>query len=426
MSLPWLKLRPIASRQLRFRCFSTHDVYQEGDYVLAKSLKDQSKTFLFGPLKQDKKQGTHQGDITHAQIIGKSVREIIMTHKGKPYRLHTPTLEEYVSRVKRLVTPIYPLDASCIVSHMDINISHKEKDDTSPPVELFESGTGHGSLSLALAKEIAAANPPGHPVGAVLHTVDISAKNSAHAEGVVKGFRRGLYYKEDCIKFHVNTPDKWVEDQFEKRGSTDPFLSFAFLDLPDAHKYLQMLSNAMKTDAVVGIFVPSITQIGACVREIKDSRIPLTFDKCIELGPGISGGREWDVRLAQIRASVRKNAKAAEEAVEAVEEAEEAGEVLPVEAAETAALDPLAELETKERWEMVCRPAVGRFVVGGGFFAMFRRLKFMHEPIVGMKADLAKAKAEKAEAASGTLYDTVPVVVKSDSTIYDTVRVISN
>src|SRR5690606_1593420 len=162
----------------------------------------------FGPLNAEKIQGTHQGNIPHSSIIGKSVREIIMTHKGKPYRLHTPTLEEYVSKVKRLVTPIYPLDAACIVAHMDINIPHKEKGDTSPPVELFESGTGHGSLSLALAKEIAAANPPGHPVGAVLHTVDISAKNSAHAEGVVKGFKRGLYYNNEALKFHVNIPSK--------------------------------------------------------------------------------------------------------------------------------------------------------------------------------------------------------------------------
>lgn len=389
--------------------------------MILKALKD-SKTFLFGPLQPAKKQGTHHGDIKHADIIGKSVREIIMSHKGKPYRLQTPTLEEYVSRVKRLVTPIYPLDASVIVAHMDINIPHKQQEDTEPPIELFESGTGHGSLSLQLAKEIASANPPGFPVGAVLHTVDISAKNSAHAEGVVKGFRRGLYYNSETVKFHVGTPDKWIKEQFEKRGSADPFLSYAFLDLPDAHKYLQHLAGAMKTDACVGIFVPSITQIGACVREIKDERIPLTFDKCIELGPGISGGREWDVRMAQIRASVRKGAKSTEEASEeeSTEEIKEAEEVAPVEVKE----DPLAELETKERWEMVCRPAVGRFVVGGGFFAMFRRLKFTSEPLAGMKADLRKQAKDK----SGKIYDTVPVSTlmaasQTSEAIFDTVPV---
>jgi hypothetical protein len=94
----------------------------------------------------------------------------------------------------------------------------------------------------------------------------------------------------------------WIGRQLEARHH-QPFLSYVFLDMPSSHAYLQQVVTAMKDHALLAVFVPSITQIGECVREIKINSLPLRMDKVLELGDGISNGRPWDVRLAYKRAN---------------------------------------------------------------------------------------------------------------------------
>lgn len=49
---------------------------------------------------------THRGVIDHANIIGKETRQIVRSSKGFEYRVHEPTLAEYVRLTPRLVTPV--------------------------------------------------------------------------------------------------------------------------------------------------------------------------------------------------------------------------------------------------------------------------------------------------------------------------------
>jgi hypothetical protein len=288
-------------------------------------------------------------------------------------------------------------------------------------LEILDAGTGHGSVTLHLARAIHVANPPLPDVDldtsaltreseaqrlpvsesstdedsaqvledwrrsrrAVVHSVEISPIYSKHAQTkVVAGFRRGLYSPH--IDFHVANVNDWIDGQLEMRDH-QPFLSYVFLDMPSSDAYLQRVVTAMKDGALLAVFVPSITQIGECVREIKVNALPLRMEKVLELGDGISNGRLWDVRLAFKKAKDAADESSPlslgegdeDEAVQAETNAE--NEISPtLDVQEGNGNLPSAKSGSREHVPseepvMVCRPKVGERVIGGGFVALWRR-----------------------------------------------------
>lgn len=57
-------------------------------------------------LQASKSMHTHRGVIEHAHVIGKEARQIVQSSKGSEFRVHEPTLAEYVRLTPRLVTPV--------------------------------------------------------------------------------------------------------------------------------------------------------------------------------------------------------------------------------------------------------------------------------------------------------------------------------
>lgn len=305
----------------------------------------------------------------------------------------------------------------------------------------MEAGTGHGALTLHLARAIHAANTVRPPLTgiisrirldvveepdqvkrdedrkiteafqewkatrqAVIHTLDISRTHSKHAEKVVRGFRNGIYYGN--VDFHVGElPDFLANRNRASSNSTAditeasdvtcdgevsamehevsameratdthsadpipttpspgitensaPFLSHCILDLPDAHQQLELVTRYLNVDGKVVVFVPSITQIADAVETIQNLRLPLILTTVLELGNGISGGKEWDVRLVKIRAR---------EKAALLAEGEEARET---DANKTEAVG-------KGDMGMVCRPKVGKFIIGGGFIGVWTKMR---------------------------------------------------
>ncbi|KAI5309018.1 hypothetical protein KEM55_004292 [Ascosphaera atra] len=302
---------------------------------------------------------------------------------------------------------VYPADASLIVSLLDIHVS-PPGGTSQGPVEILEAGTGHGSLTLHLARAVHAANtaPPFLPPrqrpsdpskakenvegpalelelgaddaaalrawreqrGAIVHTVDVSTGYSVHAESIVRGFRRGMYAGD--VDFYVSPVEKWIEEQVQRRGSDKPFLQYAILDLPGAQDRIPHVSPILKEDGVLAVFMPSITQIGECLQLVNELRLPLILEKAVELGTGISSGRLWDVRSATIRKPSLEPRVSHTDAGEKVEEAEEAQEPGPEEDAEAENTSA-----PKGKSVLVCRPKVGERIVGGGFVGIWRKIK---------------------------------------------------
>ncbi|KAI9692187.1 MAG: hypothetical protein M1822_006417 [Bathelium mastoideum] len=240
-----------------------------GDIVLLRpKLKPSTRPLLTKPLRKDVPIYTSKGVISQSQIIGARVRDVIRSHTQNDFRIHEPTLAEYVSLTPRIVTPIYPGDASLIVSLLDIHVSAPGADQAKePPLEILEAGTGHGSLTLHLARAIHGANslPPdispliqatteddsktaddredsgsdsesSHSIAsfdspfahvedsfnhwkqsrrAILHTLDVSRRHSRHAEKIVRNFRRGIYAGD--VDFHVGDVSEWITAQLASR-----------------------------------------------------------------------------------------------------------------------------------------------------------------------------------------------------------------
>jgi tRNA methyltransferase complex GCD14 subunit len=269
-----------------------------------------------------------------------------------------------------------------MVSFLDIHIapptSTNEPSSSQPPLEILESGTGHGSLTLHLARAIAAANPPPPLLSApeqdwtvwrktrraILHSVEINEKTSTHAQKLIKGFRQGLYYPH--IDFHASDVASWVSSQ-----SRTGFLSYVLLDMPGVHRVVEDVVPAMKDDAMLMVFVPSITQIGDCVRAITEKKLPLDMVQVVEMGEGLSNGRYWDVRLVQKRAQERRSKVIK---VDANKVDPEKAETLAEEFVQDRVVDDDGtEAGIDEAPVMVCRPRVGRLTKGACYVGLWRR-----------------------------------------------------
>ncbi|OJD36950.1 trna (adenine-n-)-methyltransferase [Diplodia corticola] len=408
-------------------------VFAEGDVVL---LRDRNRPRNPGILTKPLKAGVvivnQHGSLPHSDIIGKRIRDNLQTTKTQ-YRIQEPTLDEYVRMTPRIVTPIYPEDASFIVNLFDIHVSPTEPGAAfSPPLEILEAGTGHGGLTLHLARAIHAANPPlpeslraeytpvvdpEHPAEevtyestivdhmaehtleswkrqrrAVIHTVDHKAKTSKHAKKIVSGFRRGMY--ANAIDFHVGDVSAWIKARFTAQTKGDatkgpePFLSYVFLDLPSAEDHLEIVSQALHMDGALAVFNPSVTQIADSVKRVRELGLPLALDKVVELR-GSDTVREWDLRAVQPKAAMKAangtslNGENEEvDTDEAAAESDQKEKNLAEQAVEEA--KDLERIETEQNeelqtgdasWKYVCRPKTGLTMGVGGFVGLWRRFK---------------------------------------------------
>ncbi|QKX55598.1 uncharacterized protein TRUGW13939_02694 [Talaromyces rugulosus] len=408
-----------------------YSIFREGDRAIIHA----KVPYLTKPLKHGERTEVSRGVIHHDDIIGSRVWDPIKAHKGSLFRLSLPTLEEYVVYTPRLVTPIYGADANLIVSLLDIHVlpppSLPPASDGATPLEILEAGTGHGSLTLHLARAIHAANTQPPPIpknsqvrilanrpvrpyadaaettsataaarqeeqaenteqkqwdewraqrSAVIHTVDVSSKFSTHAEKTVRGFRRGLYAGN--VDFHVGPVEEWIADQTRQRSSNNnkkAFLSYAILDMPSAHQRIPHVAPVLKRDGVLVVFMPSITQIGECVQLIAREKLPFVMDKVVELGTGLSSGRMWDVRVAVKKSRAdpsswveSSRSEAADSSVS--EEDGSSGSSTSSTSSEGPPEGP-SEPAAEDNNVLVCRPKVGLKIVGGGFIGIWRRIE---------------------------------------------------
>lgn len=264
------------------------------------------------------------------------------TENGRPIEVRAPTLAEYLTLCPRRVTPIYPGDAAVLVSLLGLDVALPGEDDGgdgsvagleegegSPRddvLEIFEAGTGHGSLTLHLARALHAANPPlpvklrkmlataphatvtkqadepgpsgvlddPHPLAfpspseegapdddhyqidywkrrlrrAVVHTLDADFRHSRHAHDVVRRFGRGRYAGD--IEFYVGSVRQWVDARLaQQQGRPRPFLAHAILDLPSPEDEVAAVASALRVGGRLLVWCPSVTQIVRVLERVK-------------------------------------------------------------------------------------------------------------------------------------------------------------
>lgn len=385
------------------RCIvSKCDVFQEGDRFVFE--RRDGDLFISKPLRSDGVTHSRWGDIEHSSVIGKPSVSRIRTVRGAEARIWSPTLADYVVLTPRLVTPVYPADASLIVSLLDIHATCRiAEGQEGPSLEILEAGTGHGALTLYLARAIHAANAFVPSIQnsndesvsdsiraarqAVVHTVDISPHYSEHAKKIVQGFRQGLY--SNNVDFYAGGVSQWIDQQIQKRHLEDKddksFLSHAVIDMPDSHQHLAKVASVLHPQGNLILFNPSITQIIKAVDTIRRYEVPVYLDRVLELGPYMTGGKEWNVRAVKARASLqaeqerrssRRNESSAPEAAGTNSDIG-TNEGTNIDGSQISATENSEEeeevSEDEQGFQMICRPKAYARVVGGGFLGLWKK-----------------------------------------------------
>ncbi len=87
---------------------------------------------------------THQGALSHDDIIGAPDGNVVVSGGGTPYVVFRPLLADYTLAMKRGAAVVYPKDAAQIVAFADVF----------PGARVLEAGAGSGALSCWLLRAV--------------------------------------------------------------------------------------------------------------------------------------------------------------------------------------------------------------------------------------------------------------------------------
>ena len=87
---------------------------------------------------------THQGALSHDDIIGGPDGNVVLSSGGTPYVVFRPLLADYTLAMKRGAAVVYPKDAAQIVAFADVF----------PGARVLEAGAGSGALSCWLLRAV--------------------------------------------------------------------------------------------------------------------------------------------------------------------------------------------------------------------------------------------------------------------------------
>ena len=120
---------------------TSSDTVQIGDLILLIGLKQ--KYYIFS-LVQDGELQTHRGVIYHNDLVGKKWGSKVFSHKGNPFSLFQPGIEELIRSTKRNTQIMYAKDIGYVL--LKLNIVNG--------TNIIEAGTGSGSLTQVIAAVI--------------------------------------------------------------------------------------------------------------------------------------------------------------------------------------------------------------------------------------------------------------------------------
>ncbi len=206
--------------------FALNNIASEGDLVL---LMGQRKNYHLIPLLVDGELQTHRGVIYHNDLIGKPWGSRVESHKGNPFFILQPGIDELIHSTKRNTQIMYAKDIGYLILKMNIING----------ATIIEAGTGSGSLTQVIATII---GDNGH-----LYSYESRKEMQNLAK---KNLRRtGL---EDRVTFI----SKNIEDGFDQEN-----VNSLFLDLPNPYDYLTQVKEALMPGGFFGTILPTTNQI---------------------------------------------------------------------------------------------------------------------------------------------------------------------
>jgi tRNA (adenine57-N1/adenine58-N1)-methyltransferase catalytic subunit len=212
------------------------DLIADGDYVLI--YLDARRTFMI-KVQSGQTFHTHKGYIKLDELIGLEFGQPIKSSLGVTFTTLKPKLTDYMMKSGRNTQIVYPKDAALIVMFSGIG----------PGSRVFESGTGTGSLTSALAHYVG-------PTGKV-YTYELRPEFQKNA-------RKNLEKAKLIDNVEMKSGDATMG--IEERDLDAVILDLAVPWLVIPHAY-----EALKPSGVLVSFSPTIDQVVRATEALRDT-----------------------------------------------------------------------------------------------------------------------------------------------------------
>lgn len=213
--------------------------FASGDLVL---LVDRRGRRYLITLEPGREFHSHVGPVRHDELIGADEGAEVSTSGGKRFRAFRPGLEDFVLKMPRGATVVYPKDLGPILVHADIF----------PGARVLEAGTGSGALTLALLRAVG-------PKGTV-HSFE--AREDFHRKAI-----------DNIERFVGSDPnygvlDARIGDVYADEISLD--VDRAVFDLTEPWRALPNVVRCLRPGGILCCYVPTVPQMQRIVEGLAD------------------------------------------------------------------------------------------------------------------------------------------------------------
>lgn len=238
------------------------DVFASGDAVALHGSK--GRIFVFH-LAAGKTEGWRGTRYAHDALIGQPVGITLEAKTGEKIHALRPTLSEYVVKMPRFATVVYPKDLGVLLIEADLSAG----------LSVLEAGLGSGALAIALLRVI---GPTGRLVSYDVRPESLEAG------------------RRNVSRFLGGAPDNHVIEQADiYEGIGVSGLDRIVLDVPEPWRVLEHSTHAMKNGGIIACYLPTIVQVAKTVSEIRASR-GFAAIRTVEVLE-----REWHVSARSVR-----------------------------------------------------------------------------------------------------------------------------
>lgn len=183
----------------------------------------------------------HLGIVPHDEMIGREAGMRVTSSGGGSLLVLRPRLADFVLKMPRGATVVYPKDMGPIAIYADI----------APGMTVLEAGTGSGALTLALLRFVG-------PAGRVV-SVERREDHAAHAR---KTIVRWLGEVPPNLDLRIGEVEEAIEDLRPER---------IVLDLPEPWHAVPVAAEHQPGGGVLCAYLPTVPQIQTLTEAMRDS-----------------------------------------------------------------------------------------------------------------------------------------------------------
>ena len=185
---------------------------------------------------------SHAGPFAHDAVIGAEEGIEVATTYGKHYRAFRPTLEDFVLKMPRGATVVYPKDIGPILVYADIF----------PGARVLEAGTGSGALTIALLRAVG-------PKGTVY---SFEIRDDFHRKAIANVER---FTGADP---NYGTLDAQLGDVYNDAITVD--VDRVVFDLTEPWRALPVVGRCLRPGGILCCYVPTVPQVQRITEALRE------------------------------------------------------------------------------------------------------------------------------------------------------------